>query len=331
MKVTRRAILKSAAVAGCSAFFPAVVSGQAKHVINYGGSGWLGHYPVWVGMKAGLFGAKGVNVNFQSFGTSSARLGAMLSGDIDLGCTGFVSAVPLMARGSRHFSIIGAFSNSTNLEGLIAHQDIGSIKSLKGKKIGTSFASTAHLLLLDLLNTAGLHPETDVTLINISSTEMAAALQTRQLDAVVSWTPQFNKILTFPGVKLLANDADFSLYKKYGVSPVPDVLIGRKDYLKAKADAVHLFYKAFSESCVLLSEDPARCAKYLSDLTNLPAAEQVAVIKDVQWSRADQQKTLLNPSGNFLTGLQQMADMMGAYKLIEKSPKIGDWIDATYV
>lgn len=330
MKVTRRAILKSAAIAGASALFPAVVSGQAKRVVNYGGSGWLGHYPAWVGIKAGLFSAKGINVNFQSFGTSSARLGAMLSGDIDLGCTGFVSAVPLMARGSRHFSIIGAYSNSTNLEGLIAHRNIESIKSLKGKKIGTSFASTAHLLLLDLLNTAGLNPESDVTLINISSTEMAAALQTKQLDAVVSWTPQFNKILTFPDVKLLANDADFSLYKKYGVSPVPDVLIGRKDYLKGNSELVHQFYKAFSEGCVLLKEDPARCAKYLSDLTNLPEGEQMAVIKDVQWSRADQQKNVLNPSGNFLIGLQQMADMMGSYKLIEKSPKISDWIDSAY-
>ena len=330
MNASRRSILKAASLTAGATLIPAIARAQTKQVINYGGSGWLGHYPAWVAMKAGFFAKRGVEVNFQSFATSSARLGAMLAGHVDLGCTGFVSAVPLMSRGARQISLLGSFSDSTKLEGLVAQPGIKSIPELKGKKIATSFASTAHLLLLDLLNAAGLNPDKDVTLVNIGGTEMATAMQSKQVDAVVAWTPQLNKIMQFPGVTLLANDANFSLYAKFGVTPVPDVLVGHREFMKKNVEAVRQFYAAFSEGCVALVEDPERCAKYVTELTNIGQAEQVSIIKDVQWNRASNQKELLSPQGKFVQGLQSLADMMATYKLIEKSPRVIDWIDGSF-
>jgi len=56
-------------------------------VIRYGGSSWVGHYPVWIGIKKGIFEKKGLTVRFTSFQTSSARMGALISNDIDFAST----------------------------------------------------------------------------------------------------------------------------------------------------------------------------------------------------------------------------------------------------
>src|SRR6218665_821567 len=64
----------------------------AQTTIHYGGSAWLGHYPAYLALKSGTLPAASIDLRWQSFGTSSARMSAVLSGGIDIACTGIVSA-----------------------------------------------------------------------------------------------------------------------------------------------------------------------------------------------------------------------------------------------
>ena len=72
--------------------------GGGAQAVRYGGSAWLGHYPAWLAIQAGYFKAEGLDVGWESFGTTSARVSALLSGNIDMAVTA-APALAVMARG----------------------------------------------------------------------------------------------------------------------------------------------------------------------------------------------------------------------------------------
>ena len=166
--------------------------------MRYGGSAWLG--PAWLAIQAGYFKAEGLDVGWESFGTTSARVSTLLSGNIDMAVTA-APALAVMARGSKHFAIIGVPENFGRVEGLIVRDGVKTV-DLKGKKVGVTFASSAHLLVLNLLDQAGLKADKDVTVLNVPAPEMPAAFQSGQIDAA-AWTPQFNAISAMPGARVL--------------------------------------------------------------------------------------------------------------------------------
>lgn len=324
---TRRTFLKNAATLAGAAAIPTLANADSPAVINYGGSAWLGHYPAYVAIKAGLFTAKGLDVKWQSFATSSARMSGVLSGGVDIACTGIVSALALMSRGSKHFSIIGTPEDFGRVEGLFARSNIQSVQALRGKKIGVTFASSSHLLTLDVLVAAGLDPDKDVTLLNVPATELTTAYQTRQIDAAAVWTPHFNRVRSMPDTRLLVDDTAFSLYKKYGVTPGPDVLVMRRDFGSKNSEQVSKFLSAYFDACIMLRDKPEQAAKYLTEMTNLSQDEQIATVKEASWYDIKQQKALFTVPGNYVIGLQKLADMLVTFKQIDTPVAVRDWVD----
>ncbi|MDD3937389.1 ABC transporter substrate-binding protein [Rhodoferax sp.] len=327
----RRQFIISTATAACAVGALGQATAAESTVINYGGSAWLGHYPVYVGIKAGLFAAHGLEVKWTAFGTSSSRLSALLSGNIDMAGTGIVSALALMSRGSKHFQIVGTPEDFGRVEGLFVRSDVTSVQSLKGKKIGVTFASSSHLLVLDLLASAGLNPDKDVSLLNVPAPELVAALQSKQIDAAAVWTPHFNRIRAMPDTKLLADDTAFSLYKQFGVTPGPDVLVVRSEFAVKNSEAVRRFIQTYFSACAMLRDKPVEMAKHLTELTNLTLDDQIATIKEASWYDIGQQQSLLKAPGKFVDGVQKLADLLTAHKQIDKSPSVKDWINVSYL
>lgn len=328
MHYSRRQFLQTSAA--LSALALPTFGMAASTTVRYGGSAWIGHYPAYIGWKNGAFAAEGINLEWQSFGTTSARLGALLSGDIDIACTGIVTALALMARNSKHFSIIGVPENFGLGEGVVAHAGINTVADLKGKKIGLTFASSAHILMLDLLNQAGLK-ESDVTLLNIPAPELLTAMQSKQIDAAVAWIPQYNMIKAIPNTKVIADDFAFSLYKTHKVAPAPDVLVVRNAFAKQNPQAVQQFLKAYYKASEALRNKPEECTTYLTALTNLPPAEQLSAIKQTEWYPQEQQKELLKVDGSYVDGLQRLAETLVKYKQIDKAPQVSQWINPSFL
>lgn len=302
----------------------------AQTTIHYGGSAWLGHYPAYLALKSGALPAASIDLRWQSFGTSSARMSAVLSGGIDIACTGIVSALALMARGSRHFAIIAVPEDFGRVEGLFVRSDVSAIAHLRGKKIGVTFASSAHLLVLDLLAGAGLGPA-EVAVLNVPAPELPAAMAAGQIDAAAAWTPQFHRIRALPGIKLLADDTAFSLFKSHKVTPGPDVLVVRQAFTDKNPLAVRGFLKGYFSAIAMLRDRPQEAARQLLALTGLSLADQVEAILGAQWYGSEQQRNLLKVPGTYVDGLQGLADMLVAHKQIDKAPVVGQWIDASHL
>ncbi len=333
MQETRRRFIQGVALGAAALSLP--LTGRAwaagAQAVRYGGSAWLGHYPAWLAIQAGYFKAEGLDVGWESFGTTSARVSALLSGNIDMAVTAAPAALAVMARGSKHFAIIGVPENFGRVEGLIVRDGVKTLADLKGKKVGVTFASSAHLLVLNLLDQAGLKADKDVTVLNVPAPEMPAAFQSGQIDAAAAWTPQFNAISAMPGARVLADDTQFSLYRDYGVTPGPDVLVARRAFLEKNPDAVKRFLKAYFRANEQLRAQPDCAVTALVELTKLAPADQLAMVKGADWYGAADQRGLLDPGGKYIDGLQKLAEMMVRYGQIDKAPPVREWIDPAYL
>jgi taurine transport system substrate-binding protein len=297
-----------------------------KVTVIYGGSSWLGHYPAWVGIEKGLFKKYGLGVLFQNFYASSGRMGSLVAGDLDVASTGSISAIALMASGSKGFMAFGTQDSYATVEGIIAKEDIKTIKDLKGKRIAAPFASSAHVLVLDILEQNGLDPEKDLTLLNLKVNEMPAAMSSGEIDACAAWTPHFNKLLNMPGNHMLVNDTQFSLYKKYKLGPGPDLLVVRTEFAEKYPKTCKAFVKGYFEAVDMLINQPEECAKVLVKLTNLSMEDQMTVLKDITWVTGSEQKSLMVQPGGFVTGMQQLADFLVKHQQIDEAPKVKQWI-----
>ncbi|HUH59068.1 MAG TPA: ABC transporter substrate-binding protein [Candidimonas sp.] len=331
---TRRSFIKGATLGAGALAFPcigATAFAQDLHVMSYGGSAWLGHYPAYLASKNGGFKKEGIDLKWESFGTSSSRMSALMAGNIDIAGTGAVSAIALMARGARQFYVIGVPENFGRVEGLFVRTGINTIQDLKGKTIGTTFASSAHMLVLDLLATNGLVPDKDINIVNVSAPELPAAIKSGQIDACATWTPYFNNISAMADMKLLADDTAFSLFKEFGVTPGPDVLVVRKSFADKNPQAVKQFAKAYFSACASLRDTPEAAAPVLVALTNLSSEDQLQTIKDADWYDRASQQALLADGAKFVTGLQKLADMLVTYKQIDHAPKVSDWVRSDFI
>ena len=332
MNMNRRAMMvRTAVLAGASALGFPMIARAATPTLTYGGSAWLGHYSAYIAMKSGIFARHGLDIKWQSFSTSSDRMSAVMAGNIDLAGTGVVSSLALMAAGARQFQVIATPNNFGRAEGVLVREDVKSIADLKGKKIGVTYASSAHVLLLDVLRAAGMNPDKDVSIINLPATNLVSAYQGNQIDAAVAWTPGFDRIKALPGTRVLLDDTAFSLYKQYGITPGPDVLLTRANVGKENPEAVRKFLTAIFEANAMLTQAPAEAAGLLLELTGLTKEEQIAVVKQTEWYSADQQQKLLVQPGDFVTGMQKLAEMLVSLKQIDRAPAVKDWVQTSYL
>lgn len=301
-----------------------------KITVVYGGSSWLGHYPVWIGIKKGIFKKKQLGVLFQNFYASSGRLGAMLSGDLDFAATGAISAIALMAVKQKSFYIFGTPDSYATVEGIVGKRSIRTAKDLKGKKLAVPFASSAHVLALDILNQNNLVVNKDVELINLSVSEMHAAYSSGEIDAAALWTPHFNKMLKIRGAHEILNDTQFSLYKKYGLGPGPDLITVRKDFARKYPITTKAFIEGYFESIDYIVNHQNESAEILTELTGLDLYEQKEVMKDITWYSLDKQKELLGRPGRpgkFIIGLQKLARFLKRNKQIDTVPNVRKWVN----
>ncbi|KMO36341.1 ABC transporter substrate-binding protein [Methylobacterium aquaticum] len=150
-----------------------------------------------VALERGFFEKHGLDVTIaRPYPTGVDALNALQAGETDIVQVG----VPMIGAVLRGMDLValGNFSGSTTKAGsdatmaLVAREGsgivAGDLKTLKGKKIATSFGTINHLYILGLLQKAGLTP-TDVALVNTPPPDMTVALLAKGVDAFAGWDP----------------------------------------------------------------------------------------------------------------------------------------------
>lgn len=151
------------------------------------------------------FSDESENLEVKPFTNPGDMKTALLSGDLDFTGTTWVTAIMSASKGE---PIKVVASMTEKCSALVVGKDSGinTTKDLKGKTIAYVPGTMHHILLLEVLNRAGLDPDKDVTLKKIDFFDMGQALASGSIDAFCSGEPYpsiaieegYGKILEYP-------------------------------------------------------------------------------------------------------------------------------------
>ncbi len=152
---------------------------------------WVGYAPLYVAREKGLFKELGLDLDVKLFQANGQVTAAFAAGRLDAQADVLSSATYLASRG-KDFRVVLVADRSVGGDGILARNSIASIKDFKGKKIALEEISVSHYFLLQVLAEAGLQ-EKDVTIVNMTPGDAAAAYQSGNVEIAVTYAPFLGK------------------------------------------------------------------------------------------------------------------------------------------
>ncbi|GAA3813599.1 ABC transporter substrate-binding protein [Sphaerisporangium flaviroseum] len=156
-------------------------------------------------------------------------------------------------------------------EALVARNGTGitSIEGLRGKKVATSFASTAHYSLLATLDKAGI-PESAVTLVDLEPQDILASWTRGDIDAAYTWLPTLQEIKK--NGKVLISSRQLATAGK----PTLDLGVVTTAFIDAHPEAVTAWRQAEARALDLIADDPGAAAEAVGKELNISPDEAKA-------------------------------------------------------
>lgn len=151
------------------------------------------------------FSDESENLEVKPFTNPGDMKTALLSGDLDFTGTTWVTAIMAASKGEP-IKVVASMTEKCSASVVGKDSGINTTKDLKGKTIAYVPGTMHHILLLEVLNRAGLDPDKDVTLKKIDFFDMGQALASGSIDAFCSGEPYpsiaveegYGKILEYP-------------------------------------------------------------------------------------------------------------------------------------
>jgi taurine transport system substrate-binding protein len=168
-------------------------------------------------------------------------------------------------------------------EALVVKKDITSIEQLKGKKVATPLASTAHYSLLAALQDHQLTGK-DVKVIDAEPDAISAAWSRGDIDGAYVWNPNLAK-LKQDGGHVLVSSAELA---KQGKTTY-DLAVVTKDFAGKYPDAVKTWVAQQDRAVKLYRSDPDAVAAAVGAELNVSAEEVLPQLKDLIFLTAAEQ------------------------------------------
>lgn len=146
---------------------------------------------------------------------------------------------------------------------VLALPEIVSIADLKGKKIGVPMNTSYELFVLHMLASGGLK-ETDVTLVNMDPTEVAAHLSSKDISAGYVWSADMA-----PGNHVIFQKSD-------APGLFPDVIVFREEVVKSRPDDIRAFLSAWFEAVEWRKQNVEEARQIAAKYTKQPLDQIVA-------------------------------------------------------
>src|ERR1700712_5203573 len=215
-----------------------------------------------VALERGYFEKRGLDVTIaRPYATGVDALNALQAGETSVIQVG----VPMIGAVLRGMDLValGNFSGSATKAGsdatmaVVAREGSGivkdDLKSLKGKKIATSFGTINHLYILALLEKAGLKPD-DVQLVNTPPPDMTVALLAKGIDAFTGWDPwPIIAVKDVPGAYQVIRGGDAIAYLGFVVALRP--------WVEKNLETTEKFLAATSEADQWMRKNPKQAAQ----------------------------------------------------------------------
>lgn len=265
----------------------------------------------------------GTKITWTKFESGGDVNTAVIAGAVDIGLAGSSPVVRGLSEPNNiPYAIPWIFDVIGEAESLVASTTSGvtDVAGLKGKKIGTPFASTSHYSLLAALQQAGL-TESDVTIVDLEPTDILAAWTRGDIDAAYVWSPTLDELKKTGTV--LATSAELAA----AGFPTYDLAVVTNDFRQKYPAAVQEWLRQQNKAVDLLKTDPAAAAGIIAPELGLTPAEVEPQLKGLQFLGQDEQQSATffgtpDAPGAFATSLLKAAEFQKAQAKIDAVPTL---------
>lgn len=262
-------------------------------------------------------------IYWKKFNSGREIIEALSKGEIDLGGTVGTPAAAFGIANNLPYKVY-YFNDVIGVsEALVVKKDSGinSINDLKGKKIATTFNSSAHFSLINALKLNKINPN-DVTIIDMEMPEIYSAWQRYEIDGAYAWEPVKSRLVSSGG-KVLITSAD--LAKQGAVTG--DVELVQNDFASKYPNFLKAYISILSDSAHQYRDKQQESAAALSKEFGLPIDETLRLMYEVVVLDAKDQTdpkyigTKNNPGG-LAKILKDTGDYLASYNAIKFSPDL---------
>lgn len=255
----------------------------------------------------------GAEVNLINFDSGKDVNTAIASGSIDISELGSApSALGISSDVDYEIFWIGDIIGSA--ESLVVKNDSGiaSLADLKGKKVATPFASTAHYSLLNALKLEGID-ETELEILDLQPADIYAAWTRGDIDAAYVWYPVLSQ-LQEDGTVITGSDK----LSEQGIITA-DLNVVRTEFAESHPDIVTNYVKAQIKANDIILDEPEKAADEVAAILEIPTEDAANQLTQFEYLKAEDQLDFLNSS---IAGtLKSTADFLVEQGSIKSAPE----------
>jgi sulfonate transport system substrate-binding protein len=254
------------------------------------------------------FAPQGVEVKWVEFSSGPPMLEAMNVGSVDYGAVG--DSPPIFAQSAGAAIVYAAGQPITNGQGILvpANSAIRSVADLKGKRVGFTKGSSAHNVIVQTLEKAGL-TYADITPVYLTPPDAGPAFANGSIDAWSIWDPYFAIGEIKQNGRILVNASEITKTNSF--------YIANRDFAKTRGAVLQQIIDVTSSTAKWAESHRDEVAKALSAVTNIPL--------DIQTVAANRSSFAVGPiTDDIILTQQGVADRFFKLGLIPKPVVVRD-------
>ena len=254
------------------------------------------------------FASQGINVKWVEFSSGPPMMEAMNVGSIDYGAVG--DTPPVFAQAAGANIVYAAGQPITNGQGILVpnNSSIHAIGDLKGKRVGFTKGSSAHNIVVQTLEKAGL-AYADITPVYLTPPDAGPAFANGSIDAWAIWDPYFAIGEAKQNGRILVNASEITRTNSF--------YIANGDFARNHGSVLQQIIDVTTATAKWAEAHRAEVAKSLSAVTGIPL--------DIQTIAANRSAFVVGPVTDEIIATQQgVADRFYKLGLIPKPVVVRD-------
>lgn len=271
------------------------------------------------------------NIKWTKFDSGADINTAFIAKELDFGALGSSPvARGLSAPLNIPYKVAFVLDVAGDNEALVARNGSGinTIADLKGKRVGTPFASTAHYSLLAALAQNKLS-STEVQLVDLQPQAILAAWDRGDIDAAYTWLP------TLDDLRKTGKDLITSRQLAKDGKPTLDLSAVANDFAGAHPDVVDIWRKQEARALTTIRDDPNAAAKAIASEIGLSPEDVAGQLKQGVYLTPDQVASAEwlgseGAPGNIAANLESASQFLAEQKQIPAAAPLKTFQDAIY-
>ncbi len=230
---------------------------------------------LFVAQAKGYFQEHGLEVAIQLFQTGQLSLQQMQAGRVGIAHFSDFVFVDAIFKGAKSLRCLGSIAGA-DLNHLLALKDRGILQpgDLQGKSVGVTRGTIAEFFLGRFLTFNNLSLK-DVKVTYLKPSEMAEALASNRVDAVMVWDPVTYEIKKRLGEKIIS-------WPGHTGQKFYNVLASTEEFIKARPGALEGLFRALAQAETFIKKNPEESLAIIAKEVNLDQA-----VFKADWRRSD--------------------------------------------